>query len=1325
MTKTFSKSFNKRYETLKKRYKEAFADEATNTQVRTKTIGSIDDKSNSDNSDLGRGIDELLTEITLDNDAKDLLKRQYNRVENYYHHVRFYTKELILETVTKMRGNLDLDIYQVAALMSRANKIVTGYELRPAQILSALEFFRGDENKFCQVNTGEGKTTLTSLIAVIKALQGHSVDIITSNEVLADDAVRERGDFYALFGLSVAHNNVDHEHKEGTRACYKHDIVYGTIGNFEFDFLRHRIKLSDVKGDRGFDTLIIDEADNVVLDNATHIAKLSGPVAGMEYLKYVYLNIWQTLIKAEQVLGLADTAIDAVTELDKESLKNEMSLAKDAIKGNSFIPKFLESYVDRKLDTWIKNAVSARYDYHRYQHYIVGKKDAEDLTSEDNVIPLDVGVGVTQQNTIWTDLHPFIQIKHNLQVTPDSLSSIFIANSEYIRLYKSVSGLTGTLGSQKEQGIIKILYGADSTIIPTYKASMKRYEPNKLVSNESWAQEVASDAIEHAIGQQRATLVVCETMQDVHDLGDQLAKNRQAKVIKYMDEHDAYKIESINKTGGIQPRTIVIATNIGGRGTDIKLSDTVRENGGLHECTTFIASSSRILKQASGRSARQGEPGSSKMIIRESDQKKYGITLDVNFSNEDVYDLIDDINDTRIDGFIPQIARAEQNGKYFNEFADLYTRNKSLGMNYFILEDLRLQWALAFDERNTVKIREVFKILAGAADNIQGYEHQFFNPYYAIKYIDSILSAEVKHELYDRAKRVLNQDCITQDPELLYAASMKHFEIMIASQQTNTLWQLADGIIESTGCGKGYKERAKVYLENVQQVLDQRIAYLQSIIDSEDFHQIVLLKKDLGNGGKNCILKHIESQYAILQLQYSHVNDLIKFIDSSMSNNPDGETLYISGKYRLSELLGHENTLGSNIHKEELAQARNLGEDSFYKLGTLPIVTVSKEASKAAIRDVAVLFASSAINFSFTGKSGLTLDDLTNIGIYDITKVILSEQGDQDYLLDTLSFGLSKAAKSLKILHKISRHLSESISDEASKGRFYEQFSPKITDDMTVFSQKLSSITPKGVLKAHKKPVATATTNELTLAGSSAAYDMGGNINQINSYFGKYTLDAIRSILTLRIEDAGVDNTKVVSNNYSFIDSNNNNIDDLLVELAAIDLPVILAPLNLFDRHAIGLMFIKQESSTLLYYIDPENQPIPQDLEQIFKKYQLDTKQLTLEFQRYANCGPEVIEDFMLCLTGKRLPQEEAILYHSLLVERNLLDSDSMEEQSSKPANNRLSEDLILEDIDIMELIFGMPNYTDNTSYIDYIDHANQAFSELDSGIDFTLDVIS
>ena len=478
------------------------------------------------------------------------------------------------------------------------------------------------------------------------------------------------------------------------------------------------------------------------------------------------------------------------------------------------------------------------------------------------------------------------------------------------------------------------------------------------------------------------------------------------------------------------------------------------------------------------------------------------------------------------------------------------------------------------------------------------------------------------------------------------------------------------------------------------------------MIDSEDFHQILLSAKDLNNNGKNCMLKHMESQYAILQLQLQHVKGLIEFI-----NNSGSADICISSKDHLSKLTKGVNSSGLKIYDEELAQIRNLGEDSFYRLDALPIVSVNSLTTRSAIGQVVGLFASSALKFSFTKEGvGPTANDLTDTGIFDITKIILSQQEESDHLLDTLSFGFASTTKSLKILSKVGKYLSESISGQVNKSVLSESSTMQISNDVTIFADKLRNIMPKGILKGVPEEPAALAGNDI---------DRNDDINGIHHYFGKYTLGAINSILKLRIQDAGIANAGVVSDNYSFMDSSNNNMDKLMVEISAIEAPVILAPLNLFNKHAAGLMFIKQESGTMLYYIDPENQEIPSCLAQIFREYKLDTKQLTLETQKYANCGPEVIENFMLCLTGERLSQEEAISYHSLLVERKLLHGDALENQYSNMDINPVSKDLIPEGMDIMELICGSSYYMDNMDYMEYMSYA-----ESDLLVDFTVDSI-
>ncbi len=166
------------------------------------------------------------------------------------------------------------------------------------------------------------------------------------------------------------------------------------------------------------------------------------------------------------------------------------------------------------------------------------------------------------------------------------------------------------------------------------------------------------------------------------------------------------------------------------------------------------------------------------------------------------------------------------------------------------------------------------------------------------------------------------------------------------------------------------------------------------------------------------------------------------------------------------------------------------------------------------------------------------------------------------------------------------------------------------------------------------------------------------DIGWINHYFGKYTIDGLSDILKLRVADANIKNIEIVNGIY--IDQENNNITKLLTDTDIVNTSekIILVPLNLFNKHAVGLIFKRTEDNSLrVKYIDSMNKPIPTELLQIIKAILPDAKyeQITVEQQRYANCAPEIIENFIFYLTGNRITQEKAIELHSQLIENSLL----------------------------------------------------------------------
>ena len=170
----------------------------------------------------------------------------------------------------------------------------------------------------------------------------------------------------------------------------------------------------------------------------------------------------------------------------------------------------------------------------------------------------------------------------------------------------------------------------------------------------------------------------------------------------------------------------------------------------------------------------------------------------------------------------------------------------------------------------------------------------------------------------------------------------------------------------------------------------------------------------------------------------------------------------------------------------------------------------------------------------------------------------------------------------------------------------------------------------------------------------TAEYGTNLTIELIDPYFLEYTLDGIADILDLRMKDLKLDGIKALRG--IFIDQERNNINELLDHAIDKGSKTTLVPLDLFNRHAAGLIFERTtEDVVQIKYFDPENKPVPTDLKQILSGHMISIEQLTVEQQKYSNCGPEVIEDFVLYLTGERLTQEEAVPFHSHLVECHLL----------------------------------------------------------------------
>lgn len=767
----------------------------------------VNDNQNSENDDQNRSETNLSTAIhSKENTSKDIIeetmrvesvenesnkkstkcsKKKQRIIENftkvldeYYNKFRKFTIEQIREygekTKNKTEGYEYNEISIIAAVM-RANEIATGHPLREVQILAILEFLDNDTNKFCQINTGEGKTTITSALAVIRALKGEKVDIITSNQVLAAEAIKDREDFYALFGISVTHNIPDPKQPyiEGFKDCYGYDVVYGTMGAFAYDYLHNNVEALDTKvlsvedglpKVRECVTVIIDEADNVILDNYSLVTNQAKPIAGVDQIKFLYIEIWQELVATEKVLKIIDSS---VTPEQKEAIKEDLiknkfneEIWKQKISEDKRIPSFVHEVLIDKRELLIDNAIKARYDFHLDEDYIISMKEKD---GEDNILPLEKEIGVRLQNFIWTDLHPFLQMKHNLHINScGSLTSVFIPNCVYLKLYKKIYGLTGTLGSKNERQFIYNIYEADSTIIPPFKDSQRIDNGISMQDSEAgWLSEIESVAKQY---KERALLFVCDTPKALKAIEQRLIGAGFKDIITYENEGDSHKIEKVNKEGA-KPGSIIISTNIGGRGTDIKLSDEVKEKGGLHECTTYLPKNIRTERQAAGRAARSGEKGSAQIIFQSKELEELKkiksnlIKKEVEKDTDYALRLRNSAEENRLSSAESHLKTMIENYRYFKQFENkYYFLKKFQNTNYFILQDIKLNFGLIY-ERETKKQKGIEDQLDTFFANLQRDIKEEFKNYnftssiYAVLYAKHL--AQVKK--YEEAKACLEK----------------------------------------------------------------------------------------------------------------------------------------------------------------------------------------------------------------------------------------------------------------------------------------------------------------------------------------------------------------------------------------------------------------------------------------------------------------------------------------------------------------------------------------------------------------------------------------
>ena len=506
---------------------------------------------------------------------------------------------------------LDDLLPEAFAVVREASKRTIGLRHFDVQLIGGIVLHQG---RIAEMKTGEGKTLVATCPAYLNALAGKGVHIVTVNEYLAKRDAEEMGQIHQFLGLSVGVILHDLEKAE-RQAAYNCDITYATNNELGFDYLRDNMVVYERDlVQRGLPYAIIDEVDSILIDEARTPLIISGQSDKSTKLYELADMFVKTLTK-----GKILNEEEAMNPLVREELKEEgdfvvdekgktSTLTQEGVKKAEkfFNVENLSDPENMALQHHINNALKANYNMFKDKDYVT-----ENDKGEPEIVIVDTFTGRMMPGRRYSDgLHQAIEAKEHLDVKRESKTLATITFQNFFNKYEKKAGMTGT--AQTEEAEFRAIYGMDVVCIPTNEPVIRK-DLNDVVYQTQAAKfrAVVNEVVEsHKKGQ--PVLVGTVNIEISELLGDMLRREGVKCEVLNAKNHKR-EAEIVAKAG--QKGAVTIATNMAGRGTDIKLGEGVVELGGLKIIGTERHESRRIDNQLRGRSGRQGDPGESKFYL--------------------------------------------------------------------------------------------------------------------------------------------------------------------------------------------------------------------------------------------------------------------------------------------------------------------------------------------------------------------------------------------------------------------------------------------------------------------------------------------------------------------------------------------------------------------------------------------------------------------------------------------------------------------------------------------------------------------------------------
>ncbi|WP_175614585.1 preprotein translocase subunit SecA [Piscibacillus halophilus] len=488
--------------------------------------------------------------------------------------------------------SLDDMLVEAYAVVREAAERVLGLRPYYVQLLGAIALHNGD---IAEMKTGEGKTLASTMPAYLNAITGKGVHIITVNDYLADRDSKEMGQLYEWLGLTVGLNTNDLS-KEEKREAYACDITYGTNNEYGFDYLRDNMVLYKEKMvQRPLHFAIVDEVDSILIDEARTPLIISGSQ------KRSQSNYMQADSLVRTLNGEEDYTYD-------EKTRNVQLTESGITKAENYFN--IENLYD------LNNVTLTHHINQALKAHVVMQRDTDYVVQEGEVVIVDQFTGRLMKGRRYSDgLHQAIEAKEGLQIQKESMTLATITFQNFFRMYEKLAGMTGTAKTEEEE--FRNIYNMSVVAIPTNKPVIRQDYSDLIYKTVEGKYKALVQDIKERYEKGQPVLVGTVAV-ETSELISKLLKKAGVKHNVLNAKNHFKEAEIIQEAG--QKGAVTIATNMAGRGTDIKLGEGVRELGGLAVIGTERHESRRIDNQLRGRSGRQGDPGESQFYLSMEDE---------------------------------------------------------------------------------------------------------------------------------------------------------------------------------------------------------------------------------------------------------------------------------------------------------------------------------------------------------------------------------------------------------------------------------------------------------------------------------------------------------------------------------------------------------------------------------------------------------------------------------------------------------------------------------------------------------------------------------